>query len=287
MPAGQVNITIPMTGKTLVSDTVRALAAARYVLPDERRGQYGGIYRQLVGKGITAAEFAEIIARIVRRWPDKELLPNEALREDVCAGTPATPAPAIEAIRADVFFGEQGLMKKCRLWEVAQLWDFTSKEDPPMNVRKRISPSRQECDDWLPRLRGISRKATGTSHPTLCGCRECTGGYTLFNEHDEGYYCEDCAQAAQEGPQASQDCPSGASDPPEGVAAHQDRGQAAEKGTEAPIWAEDQRVLTPSGPGEVSRVRRDGQIGVFLKDDPTRSVTLFDPAELILDETDE
>ncbi len=48
---------------------------------------------------------------------------------------------------------------KMRLAEIAEHWDFASKEDPPMKVRRQISPDAESCDEILKRLRKTLNQA--------------------------------------------------------------------------------------------------------------------------------
>jgi hypothetical protein len=48
---------------------------------------------------------------------------------------------------------------KMRLAEIAQHWDFASEEDPPMKLRRQISPNAESCDEILRRLRKTLKQA--------------------------------------------------------------------------------------------------------------------------------
>jgi hypothetical protein len=48
---------------------------------------------------------------------------------------------------------------KMRLASIAQRWDFASEEDPPMKVRRQISPDAESCDEILRRLRKTLKQA--------------------------------------------------------------------------------------------------------------------------------
>lgn len=49
--------------------------------------------------------------------------------------------------------------KRERLASIAKHWDFTSEEDPPMKLRRQISPDPESCDEQLRRLRKITSQA--------------------------------------------------------------------------------------------------------------------------------
>jgi len=131
-------------------------------LDKTQRRKIGQDFRRLIRDRTRAEDLDAAAKRIVERWADHQLTPGEALGDVTGVGKTRpepTPEAAVEAIRADEYFGENGPMAKVRLWEVARLWDFRREVDPPMWIRKRISESRQECDLWLPQLRSIATRA--------------------------------------------------------------------------------------------------------------------------------
>jgi hypothetical protein len=49
--------------------------------------------------------------------------------------------------------------KRQKLASIAERWDFTSEADPPMKLRRQISPNAESCDYILKRLRKITGQA--------------------------------------------------------------------------------------------------------------------------------
>lgn len=129
-------------GQGLIQNLTRDLAAAGYELPDALKGKYGKIASNLVAKGTKLEEMDLIVARIVARWPEKRLAPNEALRElrDERDGTTGAGSPpeAVRAIRENARYGERGRSKGLELWKVAEIFNLTSEADPPRRVFNRL-----------------------------------------------------------------------------------------------------------------------------------------------------
>ncbi len=147
-------ITQPLSGQGLVSDLVRVLAASGYELPPGRRGQFGGVFKQLIAKGVTPEEFANIIGHIVARWPDKELLPNDAQTE-LCGEHTGRTGSAPEVVQALKNYENEGRTDLRRYAGVARRFDFTSEEDPDWRVMKELGNDY----DTLARLRSVARRA--------------------------------------------------------------------------------------------------------------------------------
>lgn len=157
------------SGKKTMDKLIGDLATKGYELSHTVRGKYGAIFRELIEKGQTASEVSEIVSHITSRWPDKQLLPNEALRElrDEGEKQSATPSEGVEYIRNYTSSGRApgdrvgpSIAKgRENFAKVAEDFDFTSDEEPPMKIRLRISKYPQECDEIIVRLRSMTRRA--------------------------------------------------------------------------------------------------------------------------------
>lgn len=138
------------------------LEAQGAFLDDDRHEKYRANFKRLVDKGVEAGELQKVAARIVERWPDYQLSPQQALgdvRGEITGDTQPSPPEVVEAIKVHSEFGVEGKQKRSKLWEVAEAWDFTSDQEPPRKVRDRISPDRKEAQDWILRLRKLAGKA--------------------------------------------------------------------------------------------------------------------------------
>lgn len=131
-------------------------------LDEEEREKYRINFKRLIEDGVDAHTLEAVRVRIVERWSSGyQLSPKKALgdvRGETGKGK-ASPPEVIEAIRNHKYFGESGTMSRSKMWEIAERWDFTSYEEPPMDVRKRISRDRRECNEWITRLNSIASRA--------------------------------------------------------------------------------------------------------------------------------
>lgn len=156
--------------KRLVSKLVSDLEAQDAFLDEEQRGKYGINFKALITKGVDAGELEEIRRRIVSEWSRIELSPQMAL-SDLRGGrgdtkTQVTLPEGVEAIRnyestryaPGDSVGPSIAADRENLAKVAERWDFTSDEEPPMKIRLQISDYPQECNEMISRLRRIARR---------------------------------------------------------------------------------------------------------------------------------
>lgn len=125
-------------------------------------------------RGATPEELEATVKHFAARWKaGAEIrflaaltdVRNDDVRDD--GAGKGSPPEVVEAIRTYTrpkrhAPGDRtsGAIAACRkeLAKVAERWDFTSEEEPPMPIRLEISENKQECDEMIPRLRKIARR---------------------------------------------------------------------------------------------------------------------------------
>lgn len=160
-----------------VSKLVRGVEDAGGGITRSSRGKYGGQFKRLVeNDGVTEDELEQVVDRIVSEWSRIELSAEQAL-SDVLNGRdsnenagrssskassgPATPEPALEALRGDSKYG--------RYAHLAERHDFTSQRAPEWKILQECGGTEQERRDNARRMGNVARNAMNRAEREASG----------------------------------------------------------------------------------------------------------------------
>jgi len=155
------------SSEVAVSNLVRGIEDAGGRITRSSRGKYGKAFNRLVeGEGVTEEELEKVVARIVARWPEREISADWALSDvlngraesekgsrspsETSAGS-ATPEPALSALKEDHKYG--------RYAKAAERHDFTSRQEPDWKILQSLGGTEQERRDNARLMGNVARRA--------------------------------------------------------------------------------------------------------------------------------
>lgn len=172
------------SSEVAVSDLVRGIEDAGGRITRSSRGKYGKAFNRLVeGEGVTEEELEKVVARIVSRWPEREISADWAL-SDVLNGRDesekagkgsgastgsATPEPALQALREHERYGQFA--------RAAERHDFTSRQQPDWKILQSLGGTDQERQDNARKMGNVARRAMKEAESETSGEPEETGGF--------------------------------------------------------------------------------------------------------------